>query len=97
VAAADREFAMRLHLILWAALFVGFVPASYSRADEPATLQPTQPRSKADLTVLRDVDLVARGEMAPDFTLKSPTGQSEVTLSQFRGQRPVALIFGSFT
>jgi hypothetical protein len=35
--------------------------------------------------------------MAPDFTLKSPDGKTTITLSEFRGKKPVAIIFGSFT
>lgn len=38
-----------------------------------------------------------KGDMAPDFTLTDSSGTASVTLSQFRGQKPVALIFGSFT
>jgi hypothetical protein len=34
---------------------------------------------------------------APDFTLKSPDGKTTITLSGFRGKKPVAIIFGSFT
>lgn len=37
------------------------------------------------------------GEMAINFTLSDPEGSRTVTLSQFIGQKPVALIFGSFT
>jgi len=37
------------------------------------------------------------GDMAPDFTLYDIAGTESVTLSGFRGKRPVALIFGSFT
>ena len=37
------------------------------------------------------------GELAPDFTLKTLDGAEEVTLSSYKGQRPVALIFGSYT
>lgn len=37
------------------------------------------------------------GELAPDFTLKAQHGKEEVTLSAFRGRKPVVLIFGSFT
>jgi len=37
------------------------------------------------------------GERAPDFTLTTPDGGTSVTLSSFRGRRPVALIFGSYT
>ncbi len=37
------------------------------------------------------------GDPAPDFTLASLDGKQQVTLSDFRGERPVALIFGSYT
>jgi hypothetical protein len=35
--------------------------------------------------------------LAPDFTLKSPDGKGSVTLGDYRGKKPVVLIFGSFT
>ena len=38
---------------------------------------------------------LARGEEAPDFTLPDASGRP-VTLSSFRGKRPVVLVFGSF-
>jgi peroxiredoxin len=34
---------------------------------------------------------------APDFTLPLQNGKGEITLSQFRNEKPVVLIFGSFT
>ena len=37
------------------------------------------------------------GDVAPDFQLRDLQGETPVRLSGFRGQRPVALIFGSFT
>jgi peroxiredoxin len=37
------------------------------------------------------------GDRAPDFTLKSPDGKQKITLSDFRGKKPVALVFGSYT
>jgi hypothetical protein len=37
------------------------------------------------------------GTPAPDFTLPRLTDRSAVTLSAFRGHKPVVLIFGSFT
>jgi hypothetical protein len=40
---------------------------------------------------------VVAGATAPDFTLKTVDGQREVTLSSFDGEKPVALIFGSYT
>ena len=40
---------------------------------------------------------LAFGEMAPDFTLPLLNHSGNVTLSSFRGVRPVVLIFGSYT
>ena len=45
----------------------------------------------------KDTSGVAAGEWAPDFSLEPPHGGERVTLSSFRGDRPVALIFGSYT
>lgn len=42
-------------------------------------------------------DTLEVGDEAPDFTLADPTGKNEVTLSIFRGRRPVVLVFTSFT
>lgn len=41
---------------------------------------------------------LAKGDLAPDFTLKKLDKSGTVQLSSFAGQRrPVALIFGSYT
>jgi hypothetical protein len=37
------------------------------------------------------------GDLAPDFTLETADRTSEVTLSSFRGAKPVVLVFGSYT
>jgi peroxiredoxin len=37
------------------------------------------------------------GDMAPDFELFDATGEESVRLSDFQGNRPVVLVFGSFT
>jgi hypothetical protein len=37
------------------------------------------------------------GQPAPDFALKTADGKRTVRLSQYRGKRPVVLVFGSFT
>jgi hypothetical protein len=37
------------------------------------------------------------GMTAPDFTLPTQDSKGDITLSQFRGKKPVVLIFGSFT
>jgi AhpC/TSA family/EF hand len=45
----------------------------------------------------RHPDTLKVGDLAPDFTLPDTTGTKEVTLSGFRGKRPVVLIFASYT
>ncbi len=42
-------------------------------------------------------DAPKRGELASDFQLRDVSGETLVRLSDFRGNKPVALIFGSFT
>ena len=37
------------------------------------------------------------GTLAPDFVLYDVSGKYRVRLSEYRGQIPVALVFGSFT
>jgi len=37
------------------------------------------------------------GDLAPDFELRDAHGQKPIRLSDFRNEKPVALIFGSFT
>jgi len=37
------------------------------------------------------------GDMAPDFTLPTLDHKSTVHLAEFRGSRPVVLVFGSYT
>lgn len=37
------------------------------------------------------------GDVAPDFTLQTLDRKQKVAMSGFRGKRPVALIFGSYT
>jgi hypothetical protein len=37
------------------------------------------------------------GDAAPDFTLETVDHENEITLSSFHGDRPVVLLFGSYT
>jgi hypothetical protein len=39
----------------------------------------------------------ALGDMAPAFRLRTHDGKREIALSDYRGKKPVVLIFGSFT
>jgi hypothetical protein len=45
----------------------------------------------------RQKDKLRVGQPAPDFTLPVAVGEGKVTLSRFRGRKPVVLIFGSYT
>ena len=40
---------------------------------------------------------LSTGDLAPDFTLDTYNHSDRVTLSSHRGQRPVVLVFGSYT
>ena len=40
---------------------------------------------------------LSEGQPAPDFTLPTLDHKEQVTLSSHRGQRPVVLVFGSYT
>ena len=44
-----------------------------------------------------DAQAPKAGDLAPDFTLSGISGTESVTLSDFRGKKPVALVFGSYT
>jgi len=37
------------------------------------------------------------GDVAPDFELRYTTGENPVRLTDYRGHKPVALVFESFT
>ena len=54
---------------------------------------------KSLMAAQKKVDAKAprKGDMAPDFNLYDIEGKESVTLSNFRGKKPVALVFGSFT
>ncbi|MBW2622185.1 MAG: redoxin domain-containing protein [Deltaproteobacteria bacterium] len=55
-----------------------------------------QRKSKARQLIL-DASAPKAGDAAPDFELKDVHGENSTRLSDFKGQKPVALIFGSFT
>ena len=44
-----------------------------------------------------DAKAPREGDLAPDFELFDVNGKNPVRLSDFRGEKPVALIFGSYT
>jgi ferric-dicitrate binding protein FerR (iron transport regulator) len=56
-----------------------------------------EPTSRAAATMPATGSAAQPGQVAPDFTLKTLDGKSEVTLSSFKDRRPVVLVFGSYT
>ena len=45
----------------------------------------------------RNVERLTVGDVAPAFTLRSRDGKRKVSLADFKGKKPVALVFGSYT
>ncbi len=88
-----------IYVVLVAGVFVAMLqpPATFGRmmAKVPPVAMAAFP--------FRLMWLVARngtlhiGDMAPEFTLKTPDGSDTVSLSSFRGHKAVVLIFGSHT
>ena len=62
--------------------------------DSPLTLQDVM--ASADYRDLMTAK-VAQGELAPDFELPSLDGAGTVRLADLHAERPVALVFGSYT
>lgn len=54
-------------------------------------------RQKTRIQKALDRQAPKKGDRAPDFTLHDVDGRESVTLSNFRGSKPVALVFGSYT
>jgi hypothetical protein len=93
------EAVMLFRFRLSAALLLAAVMISAALAQAPGT-RPARPGARPGAAGGKDLrmpDLLKEGDMAPDFTLPSPDGKRKVTLSEFRGKKPVALVFGSYT
>jgi hypothetical protein len=80
----------------WAAavlLLCGAVLAVPAPAQKGKPGEVNTPPAKGE----RVKDSVLTGDAAPEFTLAEVQGDGKVTLSSFKGKRPVVLIFGSYT
>jgi hypothetical protein len=76
------------------ALFGILLMIALLAAGDAASAQQRPKRQRGDL---RMPDTLRVGDPAPDFKLKTKDGSREITLSIFKGKRPVVLIFGSYT
>ena len=73
-----------------------------SEPDEiPAVAGPSTPAAALKMFLRGDLGWLSAGpqvgDIAPDFTLPTHDGATNVTLSDSFGKRPVVLVFGSFT
>ena len=62
-----------------------------------AAMAPEQRASFMQFLAERETKAPAAGDDAPDFELPLLGSSGPVRLSAFRGRKPVALIFGSYT
>lgn len=78
-----------------------FFTASDDDGDGVWTFRPASTREEEERTAEAErserPEAPSEGEVAPDFTLAPPEGGEPVTLSSFAGEKPVALVFGSYT
>jgi hypothetical protein len=81
-----RESKMKLGLFAYA---LSLALGSTVWGQAPAVVKPGDLRDRAGR--------FKAGDMAPDFNLKVMHKETRVMLSAFRNQRPVAVVFGSYT
>jgi hypothetical protein len=71
------------------------VPPAESRAEEPSRVVLIRGLLTGELGSMWEGPSI--NEQAPDFALRTQDGTRRVRLSEFRGKKPVVLVFGSFT
>jgi hypothetical protein len=90
-------------LVLYAAMVAGLAYAMRQPPDTFGAIMAKMPMPAFIVLPFEPLWMRARagrlqvGDAAPDFTLKTPDGSAAVQLSSFRNQKPVVLIFGSYT
>lgn len=74
------------------ALMVLFAAASCATSGSAKNAKGSKQQRAKDAIITAKV-----GEEAPNFKLKTRDGKKEVELATFRGEKPVVLVFGSYT
>jgi hypothetical protein len=90
-------------IILYAALAGGLLWAMYRPPAQFGRIMRHVPMPMMVVFPFKPMWYVARkgnlqvGDAAPDFSLPTADKKSSVAVSSFRGQKPVVLVFGSYT
>jgi len=90
-------------LCLYLVILGGFLALMYQPPTRFARVAAHLPEPLFGILLLEPLWLFARsgrlevGKMAPDFRLPALDKTSYVQLSSFRGDKPVVLVFGSYT
>ncbi|MBZ5515279.1 MAG: hypothetical protein LAN62_10675 [Acidobacteriia bacterium] len=90
-------------VVVYLVLFAGLFAAMFQPPEVFGRIMSKMPGLVFPLFPFKRMWLFARsgrlkvGEPAPNFDLKTVDKKSHVRLSSFRGQRPVVLVFGSYT
>ena len=90
-------------LLTYSFLFVGFYIAMCRKPDVFSSIMARTPGIVFLILPFKSMWLSARegnlnvGDEAPDFSLETYDKKSRVRLSDFRGKKPVVLVFGSYT
>ncbi len=90
-------------LALYLFLSASLLALMFQPPDTFAKVISQVPEPLLDILPLKPLWLFARSgnlkvsSSAPDFRLRTPDKKSWVQLSSFRGQKPVVLVFGSYT
>jgi hypothetical protein len=88
---------------LYAAVCAGLFWAMRQPPDEFGSIMRHVPMPSMMVLPFRPLWMIARagelqaGDPAPDFELLTHDKRESVRLSDFRGERPVVLVFGSYT
>jgi hypothetical protein len=89
--------------VVYGAITAGLFWAMYQPPDEFGRIMKHVPMPSMMVLPFRPLWMIARagslqvGQAAPDFELLTHDKSETVRLSDFRGEKPVVLVFGSYT
>ncbi len=89
--------------LLYVALAGGLLAVMYQPPDTFGRIMARLPGPLFGVLPFKSLWMVARkgqlnvGDAAPDFSLESNDHKERIELSSVRGQKPVVLVFGSYT